>query len=61
MFNYLPDLLTRKQAQDALCIGKSKMLELIHSGEIPARMIAGGFRIEKEDLIDFVKNSYYYK
>lgn len=60
MFNNAPDLLTRKQCQDLLHISKSKMLELIHEGRIPARMIAGGFRIEKADLIEFVENSAYY-
>lgn len=57
MFKNEPDLLTRKQAQELLHIGKSKMLELIHEGYIPAWMIAGSFRIEKSDLIDFVNNS----
>jgi excisionase family DNA binding protein len=60
MFEKQPDLLTRKQCQDLLHISKSKMLDLIHDGLIPARMIAGSFRIEKSDLIDFVKNSSYW-
>lgn len=57
MFNNAPDLLTRKQCQDLLHISKSKMLELIHEGYIPARMIAGGFRIKKTDLIEYVENA----
>lgn len=61
MFDYAPDLLTRKQCQELLQISKSKVLELIHNGEIPARKIAGGFRIEKSDLIDFIKYSDYWK
>lgn len=60
MFKNAPDLLTRKQCQDLLHISKSKMLELIHTGHIPARMIAGGFRIEKSDLIEYVENAKYY-
>lgn len=60
MFENAPDLLTRKQCQDLLHISKSKMLEFIHQDIIPARIIAGSFRIEKTDLIDFVKNSKYY-
>ncbi len=60
MFKNEPDLLTRKQCQDLLQISKSKMLELIHQGYIPARMIAGSFRIEKSDLIEFIENSAYW-
>ena len=57
MFKNEPDLLTRKQCQDLLHISKSKMLDLIHKDLIPAHIIAGSFRIEKADLIDFVQNS----
>lgn len=46
MFDYAPDLLTRKQCQELLQISKSKMLKLIHNGEIPTRKITGSFRIE---------------
>lgn len=60
MFKNAPDLLTRKQCQDLLHISKSKMLDLIHEGYIPARIIAGSFRIEKSDLIEFVENSTYW-
>ena len=49
-----PDLLTRKQCQHLLQISKSKMLEFIHDGLIPARKIAGRYKIEKSDLVDFI-------
>lgn len=48
MFDYAPDLLTRKQCQQLLQISKSKMLEFIHEDLIPAHIIAGQFRIEKK-------------
>jgi excisionase family DNA binding protein len=60
MFKNEPDLLTRKQCQELLHISKSKMLELIHNDFIPARVIAGSFRIEKADLIEFVERSPFY-
>ncbi len=60
MFEHEPDLLTRKQCQKLLHIGKSKMLELIHNGFIPARKIAGSYRIEKTDLIEFIEGSVYW-
>lgn len=61
MFEKEPDLLTRKQCQKLLHVSKSKMLELIHEGFIPARKLAGSFRVKKEDLIEFVENSVYWK
>lgn len=50
MFDYAPDLLTRKQCQQLLQISKSKMLEFIHEDLIPAHIIAGQFRIEKKKI-----------
>lgn len=60
MFEKEPDLLTRKQCQHLLQISKSKILELIHDGWLPARKLAGRYRIEKTDLIEFVENSAYW-
>ncbi|MGY3666236.1 MAG: helix-turn-helix domain-containing protein [Roseburia sp. 1XD42-69] len=60
MFEKEPDLLTRKQCQHLLQISKSKMLEFIHDGLIPARKIAGRYKIEKSDLVDFIKYSAYW-
>ena len=60
MFDYAPDLLTRTPRPQLLQISKSKMLEFIHEDLIPARIIAGQFRIEKDDLIEFVKNSAFW-
>lgn len=60
MFEKEPDLLTRKQCQELLCVSKSTMLKLIHEGLIPARKIAGRIRIEKTDLIEFIQYSSYW-
>ena len=60
MFEREPDLLTPKQCQELLQISKSKILVLIHEDWLPARKIAGRFRIEKSDLADFIENSSYW-
>ncbi len=57
MFEKAPDLLTRKQAQNLLSVGKNTILKLISDGCIPAIMIAGSYRIKKTDLIDFIEQS----
>lgn len=59
MFKNPPNLLTCKQCQELLHISKSKMLEYIHEGFIPVHVIAGSYRIVKEDFIDFVRNANY--
>lgn len=60
MFKNEPDLLTRKQCQNLLHISKSKMLEYIQDGYIPAIIIAGSYLIKKRDLIEFIENSTHY-
>ena len=57
MFEYEPDLLTRKQAQELLHVGKNTILYLIHDGYLPAMMIANSYRIKKDDLIDFIEKT----
>ena len=57
MFENEPDLLTRKQAQDLLHVGKNTILNLIHDGYLPAMIIANSYRIKKDDLIDFVEKT----
>lgn len=60
MFDTEPDLLTRSQCQKLLHVSKNTMLKLIHEGYISARIIAGSYRIEKKELVKFVKNTSYY-
>ena len=57
MFENAPDLLTRRQAQELLSIGKNTMLNLIHEGYLPAVTIANSYRIKKTDLIDFIEKT----
>lgn len=57
MFEYEPDLLTRKEAQALLHVGKNTILNLIYEGYLPAIIIANSYRIKKEDLIHYVENT----
>lgn len=56
--NYLknvPDVLTLKDLQKVLQIGKNTALKLVHDGDITAHQIAGGrWRIFKEDLEEYL-------
>lgn len=57
MFEHEPDLLTRKEAQYLLLVGKNTILNLIYDGYLPALVIANSYRIKKSDLIRFIENS----
>lgn len=57
MFEYEPDLLTRKQAQELLQVGKNTILNLINEGYLPAMIIANSYRIKKDDLIEFIEKT----
>ena len=55
MFENYPDILTLKQVQNMLHIGRNSMLYLIYSGEIEAFKIKGKWRILKSDLILYIR------
>lgn len=55
MLDDYPDLLTRKQAQELLHIGKNRILKFIHTGRLRALVLDGRYLIKKEDLIIFIR------
>ena len=55
MYESIPDLVTRKEAQKILKIGKNKILDYIHSGELPAKKIGKGYKIRKNNIINFIE------
>ena len=61
MYENIPDLLTRKEAQKVLCIGKNTILNLIHEKKLPAIIIGSRLKIRKDDLIEFIDNSIYWE
>lgn len=56
MFEELPEVLTLKQCQKALQIGRNSILKLIDSGELKAFKLMGNWRVLKSELIVFVKS-----
>ncbi len=55
MFEEYPDLLTRSQCQELLCVGKNTMLSLLQNNEIPSIMLGNSYRIKRTDLSDFIE------
>lgn len=60
MLEEYPDLLTRKQTQELLHIGKNRMLNYIHTGRLRALVLDGRFLIMKSDLLDFINKLPYH-
>ena len=50
-----PEILTLKQCQKMLQIGKNLMLFLIHNEEIPAFRVGKQWRIRRSDLEQFME------
>lgn len=59
MLEDYPDLLTRKQAQELLHMGKNRILDHIHSGRLRALILDGRYLIKKEDIISFIRRLPY--
>lgn len=52
-----PDLMTVKDIQDILHIGRSTAYKLLQSGELRALRIGSIYRIPKTYLSDFISNN----
>jgi hypothetical protein len=59
MFEDYPDLLTRRQAQELLHMGKNRILGHIQSGRLRAMILDGRYLIKKEDVVDFINRLPY--
>lgn len=58
--NSIPPVMTRKEAQEILKISKNTMLELLQNGNIASFTIKGSYRITREALLEFIRESVYY-
>ena len=55
MLNNTKDILTLKELQELLHIGKNTALRLVQSGEIEAFKVGKQWRIVREDIIRYLK------
>ncbi len=55
MLEEYPDLLTRKQSQELLHMGKNRILKYIHTGRLRALVLDGRYLIQKDDILDFIR------
>jgi len=59
MLEQLPDILTVRQLQDVLSIGRSKAYALLRCGEIKCITIGRQIRIPKKYLLDYLQQLGY--
>lgn len=55
MYENIPEIMTLRECQQLLKVGKNTMLELIHSGELSAFRIGNRWKIPKEAVVEFIK------
>ena len=55
MLNSTKDILTLKELQELLHIGKNTALRLVQSGEIEAFRVGNQWRVLRENVIRYIK------
>ena len=55
MYRNIPEIMTRKECQEILKVGKNTMLELLHSGQIEGFKIRSRWKIPTESVVEFLK------
>ena len=59
MYEKIPEIMTCKECQNILKIGKNTLLKLIHSGEIDAFRIGNRWKIPKEAVVEYIRYKIY--
>lgn len=55
MFEHVPDIMTFKECQNVLKVGKNTLLDLIHDGEIEAFRIGNRWKIPKVAVLEYIR------
>ena len=56
MYPYIPEIMTFKECQEFLKVGKNTLLDLIHNQEIEAFKIGNRWKIPRESLEEFIRH-----
>ena len=54
MYNSIPEIMTFKECQQLLKVGKNTMLDLLHTRQIDGFMIGNRWKITRESVIEFI-------
>ena len=55
MYEYIPEIMTFKECQKILKVGKNTLLDLIHTGQIQAFKVGRRWKITKQAVIEFIQ------
>ena len=55
MYENIPEIMTLRECQQLLKVGKNTMLDLIHSGELSAFRIGNRWKITKKSVLEFIR------
>ena len=54
MYNNIPEIMTFKECQQILKVGKNTLLNLLHTRQIDGFKIGNRWKITKESVIEFI-------
>ena len=55
MYENIPEVMTLKECQEILKVGKNTMLELLHTNQIEGFKIGSRWKIPKESVVEFLR------
>ena len=55
MYNTIPEILTFKECQELLKVGKNTMLNLLHENKIQGFKLGNRWKIPKESIVEFIE------
>lgn len=55
MYENIPEVMTLKECQELLKVGKNTMLELLHTRQIEGFKIGSRWKVKKESLVEFLR------
>ena len=55
MYEQIPEIMTLKECQKILKVGKNTMLELLHTNQIEGFKIGSRWKIPKESVVEFLR------
>ena len=56
VFDKLPEIMTREDVAEALCIGRDKSYEIMQSGKMKVLKFGKVTRVRRENFIEYVNN-----
>lgn len=55
MYEYIPEIMTFKECQKILKVGKNTLLDLIHTNQLEAFKVGSRWKILKQSVIEFIQ------